>query len=1391
MITLLNRLRIIAGNPLFKWVAAPAMVVAVVGSVIGGPSPLPTIDLAAEPLYARGAKAKPTLSLVLSVEFPTVGAQYLGTTGGLDDTYNPETEYIGYFDIASCYSYVDNPTETRPTGVPVDDYKRFDRVGPATLTTRIDSTVNPPVTYVRRECNTGGNEGFAGNFMNWAASSAVDILRLGLSGGDRIVDTVVDTRDPTLGGLTVLQRAVLRKDFWNSGNFPAKQLKAALAVGAVPRLLRRTTTGADFTGDIFIANCLNRINFGTTRAGNCDVPGANGDLGKVVKGANGVTEGITNDVFMYSRVRVCESNATGLRDPRTSYCLQYPNGSFKPIGNLQKYSDDLRVSAFGYLNDSTGNPKERYGGVLRVPMKYVGPTAYDQNFAPLAGVNPNKEWNETTGELIANPDGLLGETKSGIINYLNQFGRSGNYKVYDPVGELYYEALRYLQGLPPTDAATSGVITTDMKDGFPYYTSWIDPHPPVSGMTDYSCVKNNIVGIGDVNTHNDKYIPGNDRAPNANDAVRPANSTGDPSTKYGPAGNEPDFKKWTSIVGAFEAGLNVSYFDGLGNPQTTSNPKVIYGGLKDMATRDIGADHAAYYIAGMAYWANTHDIRGKDWTAVDKQRPGMRVKTYFLDVNEYGAQTNPNNHQQNQFFLAAKYGGFDDVTSTGNPFLTLSKSTIINGNDNWEAAPVGSNEARNYYLSSSAGAVLRGLDAIFKAAAQGAKSIAGASISAQTVTTTDSYIYQSQFDSIDWTGDVTATSVSAAASGGNASVGTSKTAPWTSVADVLAKKGTSNRKIYVGGGSSVAAAVSFEWAKVPKYVQLALQTPVGSTSATDTATVGGQRLDYLRGDQTLEAPRGTFRTRTRLLGDIVNSAVVYSGGVSTTKKTLFVGANDGMLHAFDAANGEELFGYIPSWVVPKLSALTSPAYVHQSYVDASPVVADAKVGGVMKTVLVSGSGGGGQGVFAIDVSNPDPSGFDESKVMWEFSDADDVDIGNVIGKPRILSLNTSASGLPKSFAVFASGVNNYAPDGRASSTAQNALFFLDLSKPANSPWVQGANYFKIVFPKPTSTAIANGMANFAVRGDTQGQVTTIYAGDLQGNMWKLDLKRAILGAADWTMDNLSAFADTSGARTAKPFFIAKDDAASLQPITMEPTLLYGPNNGVVPNDSLVVTFGTGKFLEVSDVTGGYKTQSVYAVMDDGTNTLDVPNTPVGIAGRGRLQKGSAASGVVTVAPFVYGKPTTDSSSVALPTELRAGWFFDFPGSSSTGERQVSDFAVVPGSAIDGSTLAFGSVIPSLNSCANGSGNLYFMKGLRGGGSFLVSTDGIFGPPIVVPVADSSLGLTGSDSIGRRVLTTRYGLLAPKSSANPGYFDMGTTVQNAGRMSWREINNLRP
>jgi type IV pilus assembly protein PilY1 len=1369
------------------------------------------INLSAEPLYAKGTGAKPTISLALSVEFPTVGAQYR-------DNYTVANEYIGYFDADSCYTYNNNADAS---------LRRFDRTGAATA-------------------HTCGGTGFSGNFMNWATSSAIDVLRLGLTGGDRIKDET---------NLTILQRAVIQNNFFNNGTyFPAKNLPSALVDGAVPNTLKGT-----YTGDIKIANCLNRVHFGTTQAGSCDAPGANSNLGVAVAAAappavvshtgalatavpsgysgsscanNGGTCSFTGtkyvaygknttwkigvftsstackdsvfgntgvsdekcyvgsswvaptpaptlsaDNFFYTRVRVCEA-----ADPRNAaggFCLKYASGNAKPVGNLQKYSDRVRVAAFGYLKDDVDS---RYGGVLRAPMKYLGPNTYDQSGALQTGVNAKVEWDPTTGVFTTNPEGAT-EGISGVVNYLNQFGRTatvpGAYKSFDPVSELYYEALRYVQGLPPTPAATSG-MTTAMKDGYPVIETWIDPHAGGDKDKNYSCVKNNIVLVGDVNVHSDKTIPGNTRT-NNNDLAR----------TYDLAKNEPNFFEWTKVVGGFESNNPVSYpFGNLATNPTTSNPNTTVNAARwGMESQNTGSGgKGAYYMAGMAYWGNTQDIRGKTWTNEPaKQRPGMRTKTYVIDVNEGSANNVEAARRNTQFFLTAKYGGFTDKSGKGNPYLNASGQL---DNNNWQKS-ADPGEAKTYFLASSAKAVLTGLNEIFDSIATEGNSIANGSIST-TSFATGGYVYNATFDPTDWSGDVISTPVIASGGAVNVAVATPQ---WKAASVMNANSASyfaSTRKIFAGralGNSSGAAAITFNWSGVSG--DAALLAALNKPSATAAADgLAQDRVNYLRGDKSKE---GTpFRTRSSLLGDIVNSPVVYSKEFSDNVNTqaykdfkalnltrpgaLYVGANDGMFHAFNSATGAELFAYIPSWIAGKLPALTDPTYnssKHQSYVDGPTDVSEALVGTTWKTVLLSSTGGGGQGVFALDVSNP--ATFNTSNVMWEFTDRDDADLGNVIGTPRVVKIQTNKKAtLPTDpapvyewFAVVPSGVNNFVADGFVSTTKKPHLFLLSLNKPAGTAWGLGTNYFKfeVTTNDTLSTTVSPGVINFDATTGSAGELDQLYMGDLHGNLWKLDFDNASSGASGKNLASVT-FSDLIAGTSNKPLFVAKDDAGNVQPIAITPKLVFGPNKGTI------VMFGTGKYMESSDNNlTPVRTQSVYAI-----NDVEVSgSSPKFVAGRAFLKKGTSVAGVISVDDFIWGRAGSASDS-----SQRSGWYFDY---ATAGERSVSDFTV------SGAKVYFGSVVPPQNltdPCNGGGGNIYGINFATGDGSGQVSTVGLIGQIFVQQTVASTI--SPSDSTGRRTEKTTERMLIKGTDGFQMPPDDIIRVTALGRLSWRQINN---
>ncbi|MDE2046911.1 MAG: pilus assembly protein PilY [Betaproteobacteria bacterium] len=1236
------------------------------------------VDVTKGPLFAAATRVNPNMVLDLSVEFPTVGAAYN------IDVFDPAGTYIGYWDHKACYKY-------NASG------------------------------YFYRSANAGAGgtcdgTSFSGNMMNWAASSAIDMLRYALTGGDRVVDTTSQT---------VLQRAYLSTspDFYNSSNFRSKTITANASL---------YTPYSDKT--VYIANCRNQIFFGTSKGGSCSNPGNNGNRGSFI-----------------AAVEVC---TTAEGPVRSDLCSKYPSGSYKPTGTMQLYADKMRFAAFGYLNNST---QSRYAPVLRGEMKYVGPKAYNSTSNEI--VNPAPEWDATTGIFVANPLSD-GSGNSGVVNYLNKFGRTGTagaYKTYDDIGELYYEAIRYLQGKQPSPQLTSPAVTNAEKDGFMAYTTWKDPIVQ-------SCQKNYIITVGDINTWFDKTIPGNTRS-DGNDQTRAVEDSGKV--------NELDVMKWTRLVGGFETNAGMGYTDSQGRAQTTLNNPNTNGGLSGLDTRNTGAGGASYYISGLAYWANTQPIRA--------DYPKMRVKTFTLDVNEYGNGTISGTQRNSQLYLAGKYGGFNDVNGDGNPFVTVdSMGLTVTDNSEW-ANGVDSDglpKPANYFIAGIPQQMINAIRNIFANVANDSGTISSASISTNKLDSGGGFVYVPRFSSGSWSGTVQSFSVSVDLA---TSVVTFASSPsWDAGVQLTGTTAASavnpaSRNIFTMLPNGTGA--QFKWADLDASQQTLLNTEFYSGSADG---LGSDRVDYLRGVRSKEAGKGgPFRNRTSVMGDIINSGPLFvskSGskraqgpGYSTFLKNLsrpnavYVGTNAGMVHAFNADTGAELFAYVPAMLINRLSSLTSPNYVHAPFVDAQLVSGDAQIGGNWKTILAGGLGGGAQGVFALDITNPQlygtGAGVVPTPALFEFTDKDDPDMGYVTQTPEIVKIKTGTNQYGWYLAV-ASGYDNYQADGNANTNGQSALFLLSLDKASGVAWTKNVNYFKVVVPNTDTTLkLANALMGLGTVTGSQGEVTTAYAGDTLGNVWKFDLTG---GPTAWNAASALAFGG-------KPLFTATDSFGVAQPITIKPKTIVGPNG------STIVTFGTGKFMENSDLLpSSYQTQSMYGVWDNGKNSK---MTRTDLVARTVTATGGGLSNISGTA-FVY----TDTKPVAR------GWYFDFPksgtvaGVTGTGERQVTE------TVLSGGQLYFNTLKPDVDVCGNtGGGNtcaINPLSGLSQAATCDPSTVGLLASPLVVQLGD--VQVSASRSQGNGTFTTRTGILSTGTQAGKVSVKQQSTTQSGWRASWREV-----
>jgi type IV pilus assembly protein PilY1 len=1262
----------------------------------------PTADLKDSPILASGRGPSSNLVMSLSVEWPTVGAAYKSPT-----TYDNALRTLGYWDADSCYTYI-------TAGVPAALAAGSPAAGaPAGFFRRTGAATN---------FKCAGN--YSGNFLNWAAQSAVDSLRYALTGGDRIVDTTTQT---------VLQRADLPTNFYNQGgqSYPSKRLDDAASY-------------TPFAGTIFVANCRYVMYIGTEATGACNAPGNNG-----------------NRATLRAAVEVCSATEGPLRP---DLCKLQKSGNYKPTGLMQQYSDSIRFSAFGYALD-TGN--QRYGGVLRAPMKYAGPVAYDAAFNKI--VNPAPEWNDITGVFAVNPEASA-TGNSGVANYLNKFGRitfsatpvigtnaltqlpaGTSYKGNDPVSELYYEAIRYVQGQQPTPQAVAN-LTANMYDGFPIYSNWTDP------ITS-ACQATSIIQIADAYTHNDKSIPGNTRTNGSNDWAR------------GAGANEPNAVTWTDKLGVLEGFTN---------------------GASSLGQAPGGCCDASYYISGLAYWANTQPMRA--------DKPKIRAKTFVVNVDENGNGTVRDRERRQQLYLAAKYGGFSDLNADASPFTIppggapATTKWAQGVDDDGQPLP------KTFFLASNPKKMIDALRGAFASIAKSTGTLAGGSLGGARITSAGTDAFTTRLDVENDAANVLAFTVTVDA----ADIVTVGSAPRWNAKDNVPSPNA--RKIYTT--TNDGTPIPFLWPDLDA-TQKTLYNKEPYSGAVDN--LGQKRVDYLRGDTTEQVSNGSvgnpkpFRDRTSLIASIVNSAPTYVGAkpsktvsgagyeayyTNTTRTpAVYVGTNGGMLHSFSALDGKELFAFVPKPFVNTLARATSPNFAKQPMVDAPPVVGDAEYSaGNWKSILLSGYGGGAQGIFALDVTKPE--NFSTSSVLWHFSDADDSKMGNLTSAPKLLKFKTGANSY-KWFAVVPSGYNNNAVDSVSPPNPvtydpgnTRSLFLLSLNKPATDTWTLGTNYYRIDLPNTSTfsdpTAIT-ALSSPGVEVGLLGEVVRLYAGDTLGNLWKFDF--TLVGNPFASNNSLQGVISFGGGTSGKPLFTAMQ-GTDRQPITMEPTV------GSAPGRTTLVVFGTGKFVEGADTqAANFKQQSLYGIWDDTTNAGDSRTT-----GRSQLASrtasGTGANFSVTGAEFSFGYNIGGGTTA----DKKKGWYFDFPGTAN-GERLVTNLAVASSSVFFNTTA---TVTPSANACAAYGGRQCAVNGSTGlsnGTTCEANDQGFLPAPFVLETEQytqsPSSGQGDAIRIPKPVVLTFVGSpneggIGATSAGKPSVTRVTGPRERTGRLNWREI-----
>jgi type IV pilus assembly protein PilY1 len=407
-------------------------------------------------------------------------------------------------------------------------------------------------------------------------------------------------------------------------------------------------------------------------------------------------------------------------------------------------------------------------------------------------------------------------------------------------------------------------------------------------------------------------------------------------------------------------------------------------------------------------------------------------------------------------------------------------------------------------------------------------------------------IYQGLYSNKDgeWTGDVKAYTVDEKTGDVNTS------APKWSAAKELDNKELSQRLIATFSGTK---GIPFQIGSLTDSQKAALDA--------DPAEVA-KKVSHLRGEKITG-----YRVRKQRLGDIVNSAPVFLDDV------IYAGANDGMLHAFDADTGAEVFAYVPNLVFDNLKLLTETAYTHRFYVDLTPTVKKGKgilATGATDTLLVGGLRKGGKGYFGLKVTDSKAVKTEDDlakRVLWEFPKTSDPYMGYSFSKPVIVKSHSTDHPW---VVIFGNGYN--------SENGTSALYIVD---------AKNGDLIKRI---EAGAGPDNGLSTpIAVDVTYDDMVDFVYAGDLKGNLWKFDLKAADSSAWD------VAFKQSG----VQPLFQAKGPGGAVQPITTRPDVMYHPEK-----HGFIVCFGTGKYLGDSDYSDK-SVQSVYGIWDYGDTVYDL------------------------------------------------------------------------------------------------------------------------------------------------------------------------------------------
>lgn len=789
------------------------------------------------------------------------------------------------------------------------------------------------------------------------------------------------------------------------------------------------------------------------------------------------------------------------------------------------------------------------------------------------------------------------------------------------------------------------------------------------------------------------------------------------------------------LTDGFANTTNASFTPGNtdGAAVSTTSP---YGGIApytDSYSNTL-ADYAMYYYTLRLRTdlpAGKVPVNTYDTSASADLNPNLHMNTYAMTIGAKGTIFGVNTNQTNDPYTYPPTWPNPNTDRNPTAVDDLFHATVNGRGDMFTA---------NNVTELAAGIQ----DAINRVFAKLGAAAAG-TVQNPNVTSDENDYFESTYNSGNWTGEIVARDLDPA-------TGTISTSTIWKAQALLDARSASSRKIATYSGSTGVAFTStgITSSNLPIY---------GSPTTPPGPSDGAAVINYLRGDRSGETSQ-TYRKRTHLLGDIVNAEPVvirrpfrsyadtgydtYASSTASTTRTRIVlqGANDGMLHAFNASTGAEEWAYVPKLLWSNLKYLAQRTdFTHRYFVDSTPVYDDIDFNETVgtngsrdwRTLLVGGLGAGGRGYYALDLSSTTATTEADvaSKVLWEFPNASTSstvsnNVGLSFGKP-VITKRTDGNWV----VLVTSGYNN------GTDTSGDGIGRLFILHPKT-----GALISSISTGVGTS-ASPSGLGPLAVyveNADADNTAVAAYAGDLLGNLWHFNLDTG-------TATKIATLVDAFGVG---------------QPITAVPELASFTVDGVRKHAIFV---GTGQYLGDSDVPGtaganntATQTQSMYVLLVDPASPAEI--TPL----RSNLTAQTITADGTTL--------TATSTSVALcGADAKQGWYVDFP---ITGQRVVTDISLARKIALVTVNL------PSNDICSPGGKSWYMEMNYSPNSSGCTMT------------VSSSVAYLGNALSSRVVLaqttTGQIVGLIRKSDTTTEKKDVGgpTGGTSTKRISWREL-----